>query len=324
MKTKADKMDIIRDIFDIAKGGEAKAVALGTFDGMHRGHTAVINAAAQNSGYIPAAFTFSSNPHGGSLLVTESEKIKLIGKCGIEKLYVADFEQIKDMSPEAFFHDILRKRINAKKICCGEDFRFGKNAGGDTKLLKELCRAEETELEIVPPVLYGGELISSTRIREALKDGEVRLANELLGRVFGFSLEVIHGNHIGTGLGMPTINQALPEGFVLPKFGVYASFARVDGELFCGVTNIGVKPTVGSDRVLSETWMPAFSGDLYGKKVRLCIIDFIRAERKFPSLDAMKEQVALDAEKAKKITGEYMHKNGIDKSEKFDNSSLMC
>ena len=117
---------------------------------------------------------------------------------------------------------------------------------------------------MVPPVLEGGEKVSSTRIRAAVEAGDIPLANRLLGRPFGFSLEVIHGNHIGTGLGTPTINQALPEGFVLPRFGVYASWVRIDGRYYYGVTNIGVKPTVGSDRVLAETWMPEFSGDLYG------------------------------------------------------------
>ncbi len=303
-------MEIIRDIASIKRSGEKTAVALGTFDGMHRGHRAVIEAAVGGEGYIPATFTFSSNPHEGALLITESEKIRQIKKCGVSELHIADFSTIKDISPEEFFTEILIGRLNAGKICCGGGFRFGKDAAGDTELLKELCGKSGAELEIVPPVLYDGALISSTRIRNALENGEIKAANAMLGRAFGFSLEVIHGNHIGTGLGMPTINQALPEGFILPRFGVYASLAKVEGELFFGVTNIGVKPTVGSDKVLSETWMPHFSGDLYGKNVRLYIIDFIRPEVKFPSLEKMKEQVKLDAEKARGIIRAYTEENG--------------
>ena len=132
---------------------------------------------------------------------------------------------------------------------------------------------------MVPPVLEDGEKVSSTRIRAAVEAADIPLANRLLGRPFGFSLEVIHGNHIGTGLGTPTINQAIPDNFVLPKFGVYASWVRVGGKYFAGVTNIGLKPTVGSDRVLSETWMPDFSGDLYGKRVRLFLLRFLRPEK---------------------------------------------
>ena len=134
-----------------------------------------------------------------------------------------------------------------------------------------------------------------------MKRGDLPLANRLLGRPFGFSLEVIHGNHIGTGLGMPTINQAIPEGFVQPRFGVYASWCRVDGGYHWGVTNIGVKPTVGSDQVLAETWMPQFSGDLYGRRVRLFLLRFIRPERKFGSLGELKEEIDKNAAQAKAI-----------------------
>ena len=143
--------------------------------------------------------------------------------------------------------------------------------------------------------------MSSTRIRAAVEAADIPLANRLLGRPFGFSLEVIHGNHIGTGLGTPTINQAIPDNFVLPKFGVYASWVRVGGKYFAGVTNIGLKPTVGSDRVLSETWMPDFSGDLYGKRVRLFLLRFLRPEKKFGSLQELKEEISKNARQAKEI-----------------------
>ena len=143
--------------------------------------------------------------------------------------------------------------------------------------------------------------MSSTRIRAAVEAADIPLANRLLGRPFGFSLEVIHGNHIGTGLGTPTINQAIPDNFVLPKFGVYASWVRVGGKYFAGVTNIGLKPTVGSDRVLSETWMPDFSGDLYGKRVRLFLLRFLRPEKKFGSLQELKEEISKNTRQAKEI-----------------------
>ena len=169
-------------------------------------------------------------------------------------------------------------------------------------LLRSLCQEAGVELYVVPPVEDGGEKVSSTRIRKAVEAGDIPTANRLLGRPFGFSLEVIHGNHIGTGLGTPTINQAIPEGFVLPKFGVYASWCRVGGEYFYGVTNVGVKPTVGSDRVLAETWMPDFQGDLYGKRVRVFLLEFLRPERKFHSLDELKAAIRENGEQAKAVT----------------------
>ena len=157
------------------------------------------------------------------------------------------------------------------------------------------------ELYVVPPVEDGGEKVSSTRIRKAVEAGDIPTANRLLGRPFGFSLEVIHGNHIGTGLGTPTINQAIPEGFVLPRFGVYASWCRVGGQFFYGVTNVGVKPTVGSDKVLAETWMPEFSGDLYGKRVRVFLLEFLRPERKFASLEELKAAITYNGRQAQAV-----------------------
>ena len=199
---------------------------------------------------------------------------------------------------------MLFETCAARRLCCGEDFRFGRGARGDTALLQTLCDRRGVELTVVPPVKEGGEKVSSTRIRAAVEAGDISLANRLLGRPFGFSLEVIHGNHIGTGLGTPTINQAIPEGFVLPRFGVYASWCRVGGEYFYGVTNVGVKPTVGSDRVLAETWMPEFQGDLYGKRVRVFLLEFLRPEKKFGSLEELKAAIQTNGEQAKEVAAQ--------------------
>ena len=174
-------------------------------------------------------------------------------------------------------------------------FSTGGATFDDVALLRRLCQQAGAELYVAPPVREGEQKVSSTRIRAAVEAGDIPLANRLLGRPFGFSLEVIHGNHIGTGLGTPTINQAIPEGFVLPRFGVYASWCRVGGQFFYGVTNVGVKPTVGSDKVLAETWMPEFSGDLYGKRVRVFLLEFLRPERKFASLEELKAAIQENA-----------------------------
>ena len=169
-------------------------------------------------------------------------------------------------------------------------------------LLRELCQKHGVGLTVLPPVSEDGEKISSSRIRRAVEGGDIPTANRLLGRPFGFQLEVIHGNHIGTGLGTPTINQALPENFVRPRFGVYAAWCLVEGSPYFGVCNIGVKPTVGSDRVLAETWMPEFSGDLYGERVRVELVEFLRPERKFDSLEELKAAIQANGEQARALT----------------------
>lgn len=283
----------ILETLDISSAPPA-SLALGTFDGLHLGHRAVLRAAL-DSAYSPQAFTFKRSPSGDPALITPADKAALMEDMGIGRMYSMDFSALRDMEAESFARDILIGRLNAKRLCCGEDFRFGRGAAGDAELLRRVCGEQGTELVVVPPVLDGGEKVSSTRIRRAVAEGDIQTANRLLGRPFGFALEVIHGNHIGTGLGTPTINQALPEGLALPRFGVYAAWCYTEGGRFYGVCNIGVKPTVGSDRVLAETWMPDFAGDLYGRRVRVELVGFIRPERKFGSLDELKAEIKRNA-----------------------------
>ena len=297
-------MKIVRTLEEIEAGAPC-SLALGAFDGLHRGHMAVIHAASAPGGgeetWEPAVFTFRTSPSGNCAVLTGRDKERILEAAGIRRLYSLEFSQVRDLDAEYFVRRILFEKCNARRLCCGEDFRFGRGARGDVALLGNLCKEAGVSLYVVPPVTEGGEKVSSTRIRRAVEEGDIPLANRLLGRPFGFSLEVIHGNHIGTGLGTPTINQAIPEGFVLPKFGVYASWCRVGGQFFYGVTNVGVKPTVGSDRVLAETWMPDFTGDLYGKRVRIFLLDFLRPERKFASLEELRTEIQKNARQAKEI-----------------------
>ena len=148
----------------------------------------------------------------------------------------------------------------------------------------------------------GGKPVSSTRIRELIAQGEVEEANRLLGRPFSYDFPVVHGRQLGRTLGFPTVNQPIPDGFILPRFGVYASLVEVDGEKYYGVTNVGIKPTVGSDGPVCETWMPDYHGrELYGETVRTELHGFVRSERRFPGLYELREQIFRDRETAKKI-----------------------
>ncbi len=274
------------------------SLALGAFDGLHRGHMAVVRAAL-DSEFQPGVFTFAQSPSGEPQVITGRDKIRLLERAGVQRLYSLDFSTLRNMEAEDFVERVLFQQLHVRRICCGEDFRFGRGAAGQVELLETLCRREGRELAVVPPVLENGEKISSTRIRRAVEQGDALLAGQLLGRPFSFSLEVIHGNHIGGAkLGTPTINQALPEELVRPRFGVYAAWCRVSGSFYYGVCNVGVKPTVGSDQVLAETWMPDFAGDLYGQRVRVFLLDFIRPEKKFSSLEELREEIRRNGRQA--------------------------
>ena len=282
------------------------AAALGSFDGLHLGHRQVIGNTLSAPGLRPAVITFQQNPSVSlqkkpvPLLTTNEQKLALLEEMGVEVVYLLSFEQIRDMEPEDFVEALYRV-CRVRALSCGFNFRFGKNGRGDAGLLKELCREKGISLSVTPPVSVAGETVSSTRIRACLEQGDVQQAGQLLGRPFGYDFEVTHGRQLGRTWGTPTINQPFPQGYVLPRFGVYASLVEVEGQKYYGVTNIGVKPTVGSDCALSETWIPEFSGDLYGKKVPVELLDFIRPERKFDSLDQLKNEILENGVLARKI-----------------------
>lgn len=304
-------MDVIRHTDEIKTyiNGRKTAVALGAFDGLHIGHRAVIEKALQ-SGFMPVVFTFWDNPAEAltgtcRYLTTVEEKLRVLESWGVRAVVMPDFKAVAGWEPERFLK-MLHTELCAGLVSCGADFSFGKKAAGNVALLSNFCEENGIELKITDAVLYKGERVSSTRIRNAMERGDMEDVTMMLGRPFSFEFEVVHGNHLGRTIGIPTINQTLPEKFILPRFGVYASAVHVEGNVYCGVTNVGVKPTVGSEKALSETWMPDFSGDLYGKTLRLELLGFIRDERKFPSLEALRSVIEENAVTAKEIYAQYM------------------
>lgn len=287
------------------------ALALGAFDGLHKGHMEVLKQATNNKNYISGVVTFTENPtkilnNKTEYLLTEDEKDEILHEIGIKKIYKLDFSEVKDIGAEDFFYDILIGKFGAKELICGDNFRFGKKAKGDVNLLKKLCKQENINLKIVPHLEIDGQIVSSTRIRNAIKNGEMNTATKLLGRAFGFSFEVVTGNKIGRTLGTPTINQNFPKGFVIPKFGVYASIVHINGTKYAGVTNIGVKPSIGKYDPLSETWIPDIDMDLYGMKIKVEILEFIREEKKFDNLKLLKSEIFSNGDKAKEICKKYI------------------
>ena len=299
-------MKVIRTMEHIKEyfSGQNTAVALGAFDGLHIGHRAVIRPAVE-SGLRSVVFTFKDNPAallGGRVryLTTVEERLRILESWGVDTVVLPDFSEVAGLSAQAFL-ELLFTEISAQKLFCGTDFTFGCGAAGNTETLQAACRARGAELHVIPAVTLRGERVSATRIRNALERGDAEEAAALLGRPFGFELEVVHGNRLGRTIGIPTVNQPLPADFVLPRFGVYASAVRIGDTEYLGVTNVGVKPTVGSDRVLAETWIPDFAGDLYGRTLRLELLGFIRDERKFASLEELREVIADNAVTARAI-----------------------
>lgn len=283
------------------------AAALGFFDGLHTGHRAVIEAArkAGESHGIPlAVLTFRGEPalpkFGGRRdmgLMTFEDREAMLRSLGAQSIFAYDFADIRDMEPETFFDRIVTGEMNAGYVVCGEDFRFGKYGAGDVRLLGGLCEKKGIGLTVVPAECVGGVPVSSSLIRELIRGGDVSGAYRLLGHYFSFELPVLHGKRIGRTIGFPTINQVIPDYMVHPKHGVYASRAFIGGTAFPSITDIGIKPTVpGDGSEITETHIIGFSGNLYGKNVRIELLRFIREEKKFEGLDALKAQ--LEADKA--------------------------
>lgn len=285
------------------------AVTLGSFDGLHKGHIAVIACAFEmqkEHGLLPLVLLFDRHPmltitgKAPDKILQKSLRDELIAKTGAGKRIVP-FSEVRDMSCREFFEKILVGKLNAGGVCCGWNYRFGKNNEGGIEELKALCEEFGVMLRITPPVDFGGCPVSSTRIRQAVESGNIALANALLGREFRYKLTVVDGQHRGRLIGAPTINQRFEIGFVKPKKGVYASVTVVDGKEYPSVTNIGLRPSFENEDFRSETCILGFSGNLYGQEIEVRLLGYLRDEIKFDSIDELSAQIKTDAEKSEEL-----------------------
>lgn len=287
--------------------------AIGNFDGVHRGHQHLLKKTigfARRLHAEPAVVVFDPHPRRffrpgdpPFLLTTSAQRERLLGAYGASKVIHLPFnEALASLTPETFVEDVLKTKLGLKGVVTGTEFRFGKGRTGDAQGLKALCAGVGIEALLIDPVRDGGEgeKVGSSAIRDALHDGDVRTAADMLGRPWVVEGEVIEGARLGRTLGFPTANMTLGD-LIEPRRGVYAVEASIDGMAMPAVANFGRKPTVGADAPLLETHIFNFDGDLYGKVIEVAFIDFIRDERKFDGLEALKAQIAADCDAARHL-----------------------
>ena len=292
----------------MVKNSGGLAVALGTFDGFHIGHKMVIDKTKLSKGES-AVLLFDEHPQkvlsqkSPGELITKSERDKLLEKWSVTPITIS-FSEIMSLSYEDFFYKILLEKIGATALSCGFNYRFGAKANGNAENLKTLCQKEGIELFVSEAVKFEGEPVSSTRIRNLIKQGDIESANAMLGREFSYDFLVVHGDARGRTIDSPTINQFFSEDFIVPEYGVYASFSVIDGKRYPSVTNIGIRPTIGNSVKRSETNIVGYDGDLYDENISVHLLKKIRNEIKFSSLDELRAQIAKDRELSVKICKE--------------------
>ena len=279
-------------------GGEGLSVALGTFDGVHIGHRRIIAAAKNQStvqGTDTAVLVFSSSPHGAKCILPLCDRLREFEALGVNLAVICDFDELKGLSPERFFSEILIGALGAKAVFSGYNYRFCAGAAGDADLLRALCADRGIVCGVTPCVEIDGAPVSSSRIRALLAAGNVAEANRLLGYSYYLRGEVVHGRQLGRTLGMPTVNQRFGEDCVIPAHGVYFTQTEIGGERFPSVSNVGVRPTVSKDGAVDlETHILDYSGDLYGKTVAVRFFERERAETAFADAGALRNAVMRD------------------------------
>jgi riboflavin kinase/FMN adenylyltransferase len=284
-------------------------IAMGNFDGVHRGHQALIARAAEQARALEAplvALTFEPHPRqffvadtGPFRLTLLPAKVRLLAGQGVQAVLAQRFDpDFAGISAQAFVDNVLLQGMGARHVVCGYDFTFGARRGGNVERLREMAAERAFGVTVIEPVTREGEIYSSTRIRESLRAGWASEATQLLGHPWEIEGAVEQGDQRGRTIGFPTANVALGE-HLRPRFGVYAVRALVDGQWRNGVANLGKRPTVGKLQENFEVHLFDFAGDLYGQVLRVQLIDFIRPEMKFAGLDALKAQIAADGQAAR-------------------------
>ncbi len=284
-----------------------KVMALGFFDGIHIGHAALINMIkqrARETGADPAVLTFDVHPDNlvfnktVPLINSAEDREHILKRCfGIDDVVVIHFSRrVMHMDWQDFIDELIDE-MNLRWIVVGHDFCFGYKGLGTAAKLKEYCAQRGVGCDIIPAVCRDGVVVSSTLIRELIESGEMEKANAYLGHPHTLTDVVRSGYHLGTQMGTPTINMGFPRGVIVPRHGVYAAKAYIDGQEYMSVTNVGIRPTVSdSGNVNVESFLLDFRGNLYGHQVRIDFYKFLRPERKFGDVETLAAQIKSDAQ----------------------------
>ena len=295
---------------------QRRVIALGFFDGVHLGHGALLRAvkeAADRLDARPCAFTFDKSPtavitgQSVPLLSTVEDRVRLMRRhYGIEEVVVAPFDAMQRMDWEDFVRRYLAEELGVVHVVAGHDFHFGYMGKGNPDRLREKCRELGMGCDIIEKVEQDGITISSTYIRTLVAQGEMERAAQFLGHPHSLTQTVTHGKGIGhSALGFPTVNLRVPEGVIVPAFGVYATRVWFDGQSRAAVTNVGVRPTVQDNdgRVTVEGFILDFDGDLYSHQVRMEFCKRLRGEQKVPTMQALSDEIRRNAEQTREYFG---------------------
>lgn len=307
-------MQILRELENFKpEAGRPIYLALGNFDGLHKGHQKLIKeavAAARNDNGIAAAFVFEPHPiqvlfpeRAPKLLVTAQQKAELMKKLGLDLLIYNSFTlAISKWSPEEFVQNILIDKLKIKQAFVGFNHTFGHKGAGTPEILRELGARYGFGVKVISPVEVNGKVVSSSLIRSALDAGDIKQARVMLGYDPMLEGQVIEGEHRGKTIGFPTANLAISSDLNVPAKGVYAARAQIGEHVFQAVINIGSKPTFHAEYPISvEAHIIDFHDDIYGEKVRLYFIDKIRDERRFNNVEELVAQISRDRDKAKQL-----------------------
>ena len=306
-------MTLIHTANELAAGNRKVCLAIGFFDGVHLGHQQIIRQTitdARKHGALALVITFDHHPNTivaparvPPLIYSLPQKLRTIESLGPEATLVIRFDQaFSQKTGEAFIRELAGAWSGIQSICVGANFHFGYKRSGNVELLKKLGNELKFSVHGMAAVSLDGEPVSSTRIREAIRSGDLDAASQMLGRAYSIAGPVIEGDKLGRKLGFPTANLDAA-GLALPPSGVYAIHAIVSGKTHRAVLNIGTRPTLGEPNppLRVEAHLLDFNGELYGQELEIVFAEKLRDEKKFPSVDELKAQIARDIERAKSL-----------------------